>query len=77
MGVLGVAAGRADRHGLDKAQGEVMLNAELHHVSELVIIDPLHCNRIDLDWGEAGLLGGHQSIDHLAAGSRLFCQMDP
>ena len=63
--IAGGAAGVAHGHGLDQPQREILLDAELHHVLDLVVVDVLHHHHVDLDRMHAGPARGRQPIQHL------------
>ena len=63
--LTGISAGIAHRHGFDKAQREIMFEAEFDHVLDLVIIDALHDHHVDLERVESGIPGRHESVQRL------------
>jgi len=83
---LGVLAGGSDRHGLDESQRQSPGHAELDEVFELVVVDPAHCDGVDLDRretrapgrGEDALLtrAGRQTLERYAAGGTVVFSAD-
>ena len=47
--LAGAAPGVAHGHGFDEAQGEVVVDAEFHHVFDFVFVDAGHDHHVDLD----------------------------
>jgi hypothetical protein len=56
--VLGIPACRAHRHRFDQAKNKALLDAEIDHFIDFIVIHAPHRDHIDLDRREAGLFGG-------------------
>ena len=58
-------AGLAHGHGFDKTQGKIIGDAKLHHVFRFIVVHTFHDHHVDLDGMKPGLLGYHESVEHL------------